>query len=342
MGKEKIENMENMENKNVKKSSKKCRTQEYNVVGNHYILRKQIGSGSFGEVFKCIRRTDNRLLAAKTENYIEDDNGIMKKCKLVLEKNIYRHLDKNGVKHIPKIYGYFQGSKPGHSHVMIMSLLGESLDKIFENCGNKMNISSVLKLSIDLVSIMKRIHDAGIIHRDIKPNNFMVGKNNKSYIYIMDFGLSKKYVGKNGNHMPSCTGRTLIGTPRYSGLNVHMGLEPSRRDDLESIGYMLIYFIKGELPWQGLKLPKSKQCEDKNKNKERKLSQIYYVKKTTGIKKLCDGLPSCFVEYLDYVKKLTFTCTPDYDYLINLFVKSAKEENISLKYEWDIVDEDSK
>jgi casein kinase 1 len=327
----------NFDTKNTKNSKKKCKTQEYNVVGNHYILRKQIGSGSFGEVFQCIRRSDNRVLAAKTENYVED-KGVMKKCKLLLEKNIYRHLYKNNVKHIPKIYGYFQGSKPGHSHVMIMSLLGESLDKIFENCGNKLNLGSVLKLSVDLISIMKRIHDAGIIHRDIKPNNFMIGKNNKSYVYIMDFGLSKKYVSKTGKHMPYSTGRTLIGTPRYSGLNVHMGLEPSRRDDLESIGYMLIYFAKGELPWQGLRLPKSKQCEDKNKNKERKLNQIYYVKKTTSLQKLCEGLPSCFVQYLEYVKKLTFTVTPDYEYLINLFLQCAKEEKISLKYEWDMLE----
>lgn len=318
-------------NNSIKKNTIKCKTREYNVIGNYYILQTQIGSGSFGEVFKCIRRSDNRTLAAKTENYFEDSNGCMKKCKLLLEKKIYHILNKNGVKHIPKIYGYFQGSKIGHSHIMVMSLLGESLDKIFENCNNKFKLCSILKLGIDLISIIKRIHNAGIIHRDIKPNNFMIGKNNKSYVYIMDFGLSKKYISKTGKHMPYSTGRSLIGTPRYSSLNIHMGFEPSRRDDLESIGYMLIYFAKGKLPWQGLKLPK-----DKNKSKENKLNQIYYVKKITRLNKLCDGLPNCFVEYLDYVRNLKFTDTPDYEYLISLFNETCKNEDIKLEYEWDI------
>jgi serine/threonine protein kinase len=110
-----------------------------------------------------------------------------------------------------------------------------------------------------------------------------------------------------------------------------MGFEPSRRDDLESIGYMLIYFAKGKLPWQGLKLPK-----DKNKSKENKLNQIYYVKKITRLNKLCDGLPNCFVEYLDYVRNLKFTDTPDYEYLISLFNETCKNEDIKLEYEWDI------
>jgi casein kinase 1 len=318
---------------NIKK--KYCGIQEYDIIGDHYILEKQIGSGSFGEVFECIRKSDNRILAAKTENYFEDECGNMKKSKLLLEKKIYRILDKNGVKHIPKIYGYFQGSKIGHSHIMVMSLLGQSLDKIFEKYNNKLNLGSIIKLGIDLVSIIKRIHKAGIIHRDIKPNNFMIGKYNKSYVYIMDFGLSKKYITNNGKHMEYSTGRSLIGTPRYSSLNVHMGIEPGRRDDLESIGYMLIYFLKGKLPWQGLKLPANKKHTDKNKTKQRKLNQIYYVKKTTSVKKLCQGLPNCFIEYIEYVRKLNFYDEPNYDYLIKLFNNTIKNHSIDVKYEWD-------
>lgn len=322
-----------IEKKSKKKNKNK--TLDYEVIAKHYFLKKQIGSGSFGKVFQCVENSTNKVMAAKTENYAKNKDGSMKKCKLLLEKNIYRHLSKSGVKHIPKVYGYFQGSKSGHQHVMVMSLLGASLDKVFEKHGNKFDLGSVLKLGIDLMIIMQRIHDAGIIHRDIKPNNFMIGGKNKSYMYIMDFGLSKKYVSRHGKHMSYSTGRDLIGTPRYSGLNVHMGFEPSRRDDLESIGYMLIYFLKGKLPWQGLKIPKSKQFKNKKKNKKQKLRQIYHVKKMTPLHKLCEDLPDCFENYLKCVRKLNFTERPNYEYLINLFKDTAKEENINLKYEWD-------
>jgi serine/threonine protein kinase len=137
----------------------------------------------------------------------------------------------------------------------------------------------------------------------------------------MDFGLSKKWYNK-GNHIEYKDGRSMIGTTRYASTNIHMGIEPSRRDDIESIGYMLVYLIKGRLPWQGLM----------KKTKDNPIDKIGDKKININLKKLCDGIPKCFYEFIRYAKKLEFDEKPDYEYLINIIKKSAEEENIQIKY----------
>ena len=174
-----------------------------------------------------------------------------------------------------------------------------------------------------MISILEYFHNNGFIHRDIKPNNFLFNYT-KPYnkLYLMDFGLSKQYI-QNNKHIDLKTDRSLIGTARYASLNIHWGIEPSRRDDLESVGYILIYLLKSKLPWQGLKATKEKS----------QIQQIGEKKLMISLDKLCENLDNCFQKYLEYTRQLKFSQKPDYQHLIKLFTESANKNNINLSYD---------
>jgi serine/threonine protein kinase len=173
---------------------------------------------------------------------------------------------------------------------------------------------------------MESLHSKGFLHRDIKPHNFMIDrKKNSEQLYIVDFGLSRKYRSRTGDHIPFKNNRSLIGTARYASINMHNGIEPTRRDDLESIGYMLVYLIKGRLPWQGLKkqegIPGVKLIGEKKKEVE--------------LDDLCSELPKCFLKYLIYCRSLDFDEQPDYAKLKQYFLNDISSLKIELKYDWE-------
>ena len=294
-------------------------TNNKNVIKDLYDIIEKIGSGSFGDVYLSVNKLNPlKKIAAK----VEKKNS--KKERVYNEYKIYRKLHKReNMYGIPKVYEFVQTAD---YNIMFMELLNVSLDEKFVELKKKFELGTVIKLGIDIVKLLRVCHVNNYIHRDIKPNNFMIGRDeNINKIYIMDFGLSKRYIDKEGNHIKFHKNRSLIGTARYASINMHMGIEPSRRDDLESVGYMLVYFLKGVLPWQGLK--------KKSKGKKH-LGEIGNIKMSTSLDLLCDELPNCFKDYLKYCRELGFDEDPNYEYLLLLFKKTAEDLGLDLNYEW--------
>lgn len=181
-----------------------------------------------------------------------------------------------------------------------------------------------------MLSRVQTIHEKNLIYRDIKPDNFLIGRPNtkaQNVIHVVDFGMAKQYRDpKTKQHIPYRERKSLSGTARYMSINTHLGREQSRRDDLEALGHVFMYFLRGGLPWQGLKAATNKQ----------KYEKIGEKKQTTAIKDLCEGFPEEFNKYLSYVRNLGFEDTPDYDYLRELFTKALQNtgEVEDGEYDW--------
>jgi serine/threonine protein kinase len=224
-----------------------------------------------------------------------------------------------------KLFGY-----SGQYMVLVMELLGPSLDSIIKKLPDKkMSIRCVCNIAYQLISILETIHNNNIIHRDIKPANINLGVGNmEKFLFLIDFGLSRKYRSSTTKkHYPFEQTKKLVGNARYSSINALEGGTQSRRDDLESLGYMLIYLCLGRLPWQGLL----------SNSKEDKYYRIREVKKKVTPSELCETLPNEFEQYIKYTRNLKYEEDPDYNYLKNLFVNVLKKNNweFNYYYDWD-------
>ena len=280
------------------------------MINDNYIIDEEIGAGSFGKVYTALDKANHTKVACKVE-----DKG--ERSRLAIEYSHYQSIRKRGVTMIPAIYTLLNTPR---FNILVMELMKVSLSDIIEKHIGNIPISFIVKTSIDIMEIMKQVHTAGFIHRDIKPDNFMFNK--RDQLCIIDLGLAKRYIDKNGTHMPFRQDRELIGTARYASINMHQGFEPSRRDDMEAVGYMIMYMLRGSLPWQGLK--KDKKTAHYNK--------IGDVKIYTSLDKLCNNYHGNFMKYIEYCRKLEFTAAPDYDYMISLFRGVATDNKITPSY----------
>ncbi|KAJ3144723.1 serine/threonine protein kinase, partial [Irineochytrium annulatum] len=201
---------------------------------------------------------------------------------------------------------------------MAMELLGPSLESLFEFCGRKFSLKTVLLLADQMISRIEYMHSRNYIHRDIKPDNFLMGVGKQcSLVNIIDFGLSKRYRDPSTHaHIPYTSNKKLTGTARYASVKTHVGCEQSRRDDLESLAYVLLYFLRGSLPWQGLK----------GGTKEQKYARICERKITVHARDLAEGFPREFALFLNYARSLRFVEQPDYAYARGLFAGLFERE----------------
>ena len=285
------------------------------------LLNKKIGSGSFGQIYQCLNKKTNEMLACKIESINELKPQLYHESKIMqLMKNCTG---------FPTCYDFILTEQ---DKILIMDLLGPNLDTIMNKLPNKNSLKrfsfkTSLMIMIQCLDRLKSLHEKGIIHRDIKPENFVIGpKNKERIIYLIDFGLSKK-ISKDKIIPTVKADRNIIGTMRYISMNTHQGYEQGKRDDLESLFYIIIYFIKGELPWQNIK----------TKSKAEKYSKIFEIKKkVTENGDLVEGLPLEMAKILEYILGLNFFEKPNYLLIKNAVEIMLNNFNLSndLQFDW--------
>ena len=282
---------------------------ENKIIFKKYKPIKVIGKGSFGKIYSTIRLSDKNVFAMKTEKKLSE--------KRILETEAYYLFTLQGFG-IPKLITY---GRTKNYNILIETLLGKSLYELFIKYRKPCNLINTCLIAIQLIERLEFIHSKNIVYRDVKPENFMIGIKDPNVIYIIDFGLCKKYrSSKTGKHILPKDTNKFCGTLKYASSNAVKGKESSRRDDLISLGYALIYLYKRYLPWKS---------DFKSLNENSYLDMLH-SKETNDHGKLFDNLPEDMINFVKYTKNLKFEQDPDYVFMKGCF------KNILIKMDLNI------
>jgi len=284
------------------------------VLAGRYKLGAEIGNGSFGQILEAIDLQTDDEVAVKLEEIRS------KHPQLRYESKLYRLLQ--GGAGFPTLR--WSGIE-GDYNILVLDRLGANLETLFQRCHRRFSVKTVCMLADQMISRLQQLHTVHFLHRDVKPDNFLMGRGPfGSVVYLIDMGLSKRYRRSGGEHIPRIEGKNLTGTARYASLPTHQGVEQSQRDDMEALGYVLIYFLRGKLPWQGLK-------DDGDS-----YQKIRECKQSTPLEALCAGLPLELQEYMQQCRALEFGQPPDYRQLKALFrsVMDRHQHIYDYHYEW--------
>ncbi|EAY16258.1 CK1 family protein kinase [Trichomonas vaginalis G3] len=275
----------------------------HSIIGTYKVI-KEIGTGSFSSVFIGFDEHNKREVAIKFESLNSKTPSLM------YEYDIYQSM-KNS-KTIPQIY--YCGST-NHHIVMVMELMGNSLYKLLQICGGKFSLYTTLTVATKMLKCVEDLHRHGYIHHDIKPENFLIRKDNPSEICLIDFGLSQRYIDpSSGSHVGYTTGCPFVGNARFASINSLSGVSSSRRDDIESLLYIWVYFLRGDLPW--IALGGSNPKENQN--------LVLDIKQKVKPEKLFKDCPQEFYKIYFYIKQMRFNDPPNYKKIENYLQTAFK------------------
>jgi len=303
-----------------------------------YLILEKIGEGSFGQIYKGRSLKKNQMVAIKFEKQedksfreitdsmfesfnlgeIDTESNLLNEIRILLQ--LQNHPG------FPRLHAY--GYESGYIY-MALSYFGENLDEKLKKCFNHFTIQTICKVALQILDLLDHLHSKGIIHRDIKPENIMCGLDKeKEKIYLIDYGLSCSYLNEDKQHTSFNFENGFIGTARYASVYAHKGYGQSRRDDLISLGYCLIYFAKGNLPWQNLKV----------KEKKERLIKIRELKEKNGYDELTNNMHPIFKTFMQKVFELGYFDKPDYEGLKQIFREALSEKDLnSFHFDWNLL-----
>lgn len=274
-----------------------------------YLLYEVIGEGGFGEVRRAQHIETGQDIAIKFAHFVPNS------LSLFTESEILSQLQ--GYEGIPKVFAY---GKLKDCEYMVTELLGKSLMERFRQCGKRFSAVTVGRIAVQVLDRLEFTHGRGYLHRDIKPQNLLTGLLSPRTIYLTDFGLAKKYINEFHIHIPYKIDTNIAGTLYFASNNTLRGIQSSRRDDMESLLHVLVYFLKGTLPWA---------------KKEGVRGSAEAAKLAITPQKLCAGLPLCVLQAVTYVKSLQFEEKPNYAYLKRLFEQLWKPSEKEYCFDWE-------